>query len=673
MLSRYSLLLLLLSSTVLFGQSGPSPLNFLPAVDYVSGGYAGTTVAVGDVNGDGKPDVVLIDRCINSECYLAGSLASVFLGNGDGTFKPAMSHEFLNLGVSWGTLADVNRDGKLDLVVGIGCGFNSNLCPGVAILLGNGDGTFQPLVTYPAGPFGAYFLTAADVNGDGNPDLIVSNVPSGSISGSSAPLSVLLGNGDGTFQAPVTYDAGGSGAAGIAVADVNGDGKPDLVLANVAPPLSAPGIVSSPVAVLLGNGDGPFQPAMTYSSGGVGSGAVAVADLNGDGKLDVVVESECPVVNDCSPGSTVGNVGVLLGNGDGTFEDTVSYSSGGSSATYVTVADVNGDGIPDVEVTNQSGQVNGGTPGVVDVLLGNGDGTFQAPVTYNSGGTTAIGLAVADVNGDGRPDLLAANTDFPYPNISLSTVGVLLNNTKYPTVTALASQLNPATVGQPVPLSATVTSNIGTPNGTVTFMQNGTYTLRTATLSGGQATLDKTFTVAETRSIIAIYSGSARLATSASTALQQAVMQATTTTTLASSLNPSSVGQSVTFTAFVIPQFSGTPTGTVTFKNGANVIGTASLSGGSASLTKLLDVATPKSISAVYFGDANFAGSTSSALNQVVNQATTISAVFFDEPLKRWTVCHLNSNRGAAVRRYTNRYRAILAERNLHLSDSDTE
>jgi hypothetical protein len=145
-------------------------------------------------------------------------------------------------------------------------------------LLGNGDGTFQTAVTYSSGGFFADSVAVADVNGDGKPDILVANTGGVPIC-SGGGVGVLLGNGDGTFKTAVTYCSGG-GPVSLAVADVNGDDKPDLVVA------------SSLVSVLLGNGDGTFQTAVSYESGGYPPDSVAVADVNGDGKPDLVVATE---------------------------------------------------------------------------------------------------------------------------------------------------------------------------------------------------------------------------------------------------------------------------------------------------------------------------------------------------------------------------------------------
>jgi hypothetical protein len=167
-----------------------------------------------------------------------------------------------------------------------------------------------------------------------------------------------------------------------------------------------------------------FASAVAYPSGGYIGGApgsnyspelsVAVADLNGDGKPDLVVTNQC-LVSECDFTSD-GEVSVLLGNGDGTFQTAVSYDTGGIDAVSVAIKDVNGDGVPDLIVANQclqAGSCSMFVEGGVSVLLGNGDGTFKPAVAYDSGGRGATSVAIADVNGDGSPDLLVANFGCP--------------------------------------------------------------------------------------------------------------------------------------------------------------------------------------------------------------------------------------------------------------------
>jgi hypothetical protein len=426
-----AVLVLVAAPTSRLRASGSNIPLFLPAVTYNSGGQGAMSAAVADVNGDGKPDLVVLNACSSSVGCSNSEPVGVLLGNGDGTFQPAMTYG--SGGASFGlgsvVIADVNGDGKPDLVVTNACGADSNCTNGsVGVLLGNGNGTFQPAVTYNSGGYFDISVAVADVNEDGKPDLLVLNDCAGNICAGDGLLGVLLGNGDGSFQQAVTYSSGGKFARWVAVADVNGDGKPDVLTANDCNRNCTSGLVG----VLLGNGDGTFQAAAAYDSNGSQRKSVAVADVNDDGKPDLLVANYCAVGSTCSGGGP-GAVDVLLGNGDGTFRPAATYSSGADDANSVAVADVNGDGKPDLLVINQCADLINCRSGTISVLLGNGDGTFQPAVTYDSGGYIAQSVAVADVNGDGKPDLLVANFSIDFFNLGTGAVGVLLNNTPFDT------------------------------------------------------------------------------------------------------------------------------------------------------------------------------------------------------------------------------------------------
>jgi hypothetical protein len=295
-------------------------------------------------------------------------------------------------------------------------------------------------------------------------------------------------------------------------------------------------------------------------------------------------------------------LGVLLGNGDGTFQPVVAYDVGGLGGIHV--ADVNKDGKLDIVTALFEN---------VSVLLGNGDGTFQAPVFYLTGGFGAGAIAIADVNGDHRPDIMVTNLCFnSNPNCRHGSVGVLLNDTgpHSPTTTSLVSNVNPAAVNQQVIYTATVTNQSGGPlTGTVAFKHNTSTT--TVKLVSGQAVYRVTYSGSGTHLITATYSGDADNATSTSATLTEYVGLAATQTVLTTSGSPSHVGQPVTFTATVTWTYGTVPDGElVTFFDGTTTIGTGTTASGAATFTTSSLTATTHTIKATYAGDAKFKPST---------------------------------------------------------------
>jgi hypothetical protein len=311
-----------------------------------------TSIVAADFNGDGKPDLAVSNA--------QSSNISILLGKGDGTFLPQTTVDVGSHPVSL-VAADFNGDGKLDLAL---CSYSVESYPTLAVLLGNGDGTFQPSLNTTEG---CTFLVVADFNRDGKPDLL--NVD--------LDVEILLGNGDGTFQVSYSYGSDVLLTVG-AVGDFNGDGKPDAVVQGE----ECDEYCFDDLYVLLGNGDGTFS--LVFDQPYVGPYFLAVGNLNGDGKQDLM-------------GADGANVEVALGNGDGTFTYIASYPAG--RATWLSKGDFNGDGKLDVAA-------NG--PGTVAILLGNGDGSFQPQQQFIVGGCTAA-LTVADFNGDGKPDVATAN------------------------------------------------------------------------------------------------------------------------------------------------------------------------------------------------------------------------------------------------------------------------
>ncbi len=353
------------------------PIFFIPPA-YPSGAAGARSVVVEDFNGDGKPDLAVTNHCFDTNC--TSGAVGILLGNGDGTYQPAVTYNSGGYFTQTVAAGDFNADGKLDLALANQCNDANCTNGSVTVLLGNGDGTFRAAVSYPSGG-DAMFVAAGDLNGDGKLDLVVANNETNNVG-------VLLGNGNGTFQPVVEYASGGTQASSLALADLNGDGHLDLAVTN---------FLSGNVSILLGNGNGTFQSAVSYLSGGSLVNAVVVADFNHDNKPDLAVANLCNDPNAC----TAGVVGVLLGKGDGTFQPAVTYAPGGQDSYSVAAADFNGDGKLDLAVSDE-------TTGLT-VLVGAGDGTFQLGPTYDSGGMDSFFAVVADINGDGKADIVMSN------------------------------------------------------------------------------------------------------------------------------------------------------------------------------------------------------------------------------------------------------------------------
>jgi len=257
------------------------------------------------------------------------------------------------------TLVDLNGDSELDVVTANG------ISDDVSVLLGIGDGRFQAVVYYAAGD-GPVAVAAADIDGNSSIDLVTADNTSGRVS-------VLLGNGDGSFLDPDSFAAGDDPSA-VALANLDGDSYPDIVTANFG---------SDDVSVLLRNTNGQIQAPLSFAAGD-GPVSVAVADLDGDNILDLVTANR-----------NSNNVSVLLGNGDGTFQAPAFFAAGSAPASVI-VADLDGDNVPDLATANRDGDN-------VSVLLGNGNGTFQAPV-FSAAGRAPVAVAVASINSYEIPD-----------------------------------------------------------------------------------------------------------------------------------------------------------------------------------------------------------------------------------------------------------------------------
>jgi FG-GAP-like repeat/Abnormal spindle-like microcephaly-assoc'd, ASPM-SPD-2-Hydin len=373
--------------------------------------YYPQSVAVADFNHDGKPDAAVVTTAHNQ--------LAVLLGNGNGTFQPAVYYNSLLVSAWSVAVADFNHDGNIDIAVADSLGQN------VSILLGNGDGTFQLPMQFSTNAQPTDVIVG-DFNNDGNPDVAICDTPY---------VSVLLGNGDGTLQAPldnnITFCSQAQGS--VAIGDFNGDHNLDLVLAGYG------------AMVLLGNGDGTFQPAVEYPAG-VAPQSVAVADFNHDAKLDLAVAD---IYGD--------DVWILFGNGDGTFQPGVPHPAKLPAA--IAAADLNSDGIADLVFLTAAPVF---PANYVTVMFGNGDGTFQPAVNFPYG-SEADFVAIGDFNGDHKADLGVVDAG--------NALGVLLN-------TGVVS-FSPTT---PLSFSAQLLGTASSPQN-VTLTNTGTTTLSISSIS----------------------------------------------------------------------------------------------------------------------------------------------------------------------------------------------
>ena len=402
-------------------------------------------VAMADANGDGRLDLATPN--------LLGNSASVLLNSGTGGFGPK-----LDVGVGASptdiTLADFNNDGKLDFATATGT-------TALTVLFGNGIGGFGGRIDPPV--LGATSAVASgDFNNDGHPDLVAA-YSFGNV------ISVLMGNGLGGFAAKTDY-ATGSCPQAVVVADVTGDGKLDLVTANGC---------SNNVSVMVGAGNGFFSAGVAYPTG-TNPRAIAVGDLNGDGSLDLAVANR-----------NSNTVSILLNLGAGTFGPKTDIATP-NGIWGVAVGDVNGDSRPDLMFSTN-------TLSGLSVMLGNGAGAFGPQVDYDTGGAGG-GVTTGDLSGDGDIDIALEQ----YNN---GKVAVFLGLTR--TATALSVGSNPAVVGAPILLTATVSvpaPGSGAPTGTVRFF-DGNRLLGTSPVNGGAAALWVSATRLGSRSLSAVYSG----------------------------------------------------------------------------------------------------------------------------------------------------------------------
>jgi hypothetical protein len=647
-----------------------------------------------DLDGDGNIDLysgIARGGLFGGDKFEYGQ-AYALMGNGDGTFQGAPELPFVFTGTN---LADLNGDKVLDGVGVNATAGSSNVS--MTSYLGTGKGTFttgHTLQISPATIQGTSYSFSSldsfglgDVTGDGKTDLVF--LPAGfNGPGGEAGYFLAMGNGDGSFNTPVfiaapTFAPSGDFdqyeyLQGLFVADVNGDGKADVIY-SYSVDVYQTGVYEQGIAVQLSNGDGTFQAPQviqTYSSTTPPTNGppfvVQLGDATGNGKLDLFTDA-------LNSSTGVFTLQFYLGKGDGTFTlgtpppvaNNVGQPSFGSVLGQIVLADMNGDGKPDLVTlgTSSSGSSE------LAISLGNGDGTFKTPTitTFTGGSSLGYGLAAADFNGDGKIDVAVTGFNPPFdtgiflgngdgtvqtfttaggavepaqaidlfvygPSLAVKMNGgsglsdliaggaVLINQastapTLIPTTTAVSASSTSITTGQNVTFTATVTAS-STPSGTVTFY-DGTTALGTGTLNGsGVATYSTSSLGVGSHSITATYAGNSTFAgstSSATTVTVTAPVLIATSTKLTASATTANAGASVTFNVTVTPASgSGTPTGTVTFMDGTTTLAMMSLSGGAVSYSTSSLAVGAHSITAVYGGDTNYSGSTSSAVTVTV-------------------------------------------------------
>jgi hypothetical protein len=346
--------------SVLLGKGDGS---FRAPISSTAAGFV-LSMAYADFNGDGKLDLAVTNGF---------SVLSILLGAGNGSFSLASSYSTTVYSLNSVAIGDFNRDGFADVAL-----------PNGQLFLGNGNGTLQPPTIFPTVP-NSNVVVALDVNGNGVTDLITAAAGYPCGGGDFGTLGISTGNGNGTFQSPVVFDAGGCESIFVSTGDLNNDGRPDVITDAAS---SGPGEVFDAVAALLNRGKGKFSAAQLNESGGTGT--IAVGDFNRDGNLDLIF----------SDGST------YLGNGDGTLR---YLASANLSGVDVSVVDFRGNGLPDL-VEAEECETQSCANGALLVNLGNGNGTFQVATSYPSGGFYPESLAIADFNGDGISDAALLNT-----------------------------------------------------------------------------------------------------------------------------------------------------------------------------------------------------------------------------------------------------------------------
>jgi hypothetical protein len=653
------------------GTFTPAPA---PAFPYAVGtSNFGPNLASGDLNNDGKLDLVL---------STGGSILT-YLGKGDGTFTPGSSYATIN---SYGFVAvtDLDGDGNADIYVGLGNGGaygGDSSAPNMSYaLMGHGNDTFSgaPAIT---GNYSGNNL--GDVNGDGLPDLVT--LAPGATNSLGSTFTVQLGTATGAFNPTSTITAPGSftlngqtitgantaGVSTFAVADINGDGKADLVFADNGLNNTLGALTPLPVYfVALSNGDGTFAAPVPYAfpaiaPGGSGfdnnlvAGSLFVGKFTGSGHSDLIFSFTDTIGGTGVTNPYVGGFVVIPGNGDGTFKApiiTTTYTNATAAnfapvPTIVSAADINGDGKTDVLATVPTGVADATATTELQLFLSNGDGTFKASTTISTAANPGLffgnPLLLADFNKDGKLDLLCLGET----TASQAELAISLGNGDG---TFAAPTILNVSGGDAIRSSGIAAADFdGDGNVDIALLDaedisgiyygkgDGTFTSVPSNgnsypkdlinlFAGGPAVAGdfnhdgKADLLAGNVVLLNIY-GAGPVTTT----------PAATTTALTASAATITAGGSVTFTATITGATgsTGTPTGTVTFLDGTTTLGTGTLNTSRVATYSTSKLATgAHSITAKYGGDSNFAGSTSTAVTVTVQAAVPASFTLSASP-----------------------------------------
>jgi hypothetical protein len=571
------------SSPVVLTVTGAFPTTTAIAATGSAGNYSLTATVTGLVNSPSAPAPT------GSVSFLDTNDSSVSLGTAPlsaGTSALSLFNSASPATLAWAqsvAAADFNGDGKLDLIVPV------YAVSDASILLGNGDGTFTAGPGLPLTNSNANNAAIADFNGDGNVDIALS-LPD------TSQVQVLLGNGDGSFTAMTPISAGPVYA--VAAADLNGDGKPDLIESFCS---------TSSLSILLGNGDGTFTQGSTPTLLTCPT-SVAMGDFNGDGIPDLA--ATFPM------GTGVQGAGeILLGNGDGTFTQVPGYFRTGDSPISIAAGDFNGDGILDLAVANT---YSGTTlPSTVTVLIGKGDGTFTPTAVSPVTGSFPYSVAVGDFNGDGKADIVTANSVG-------NTATVLLGNGDG----TFAAPLSPAAGKDPVGVATGDFNGDGLTDVAVANNNAGSVTVllsqQTQTATASATHISPVGT--GNHQVDASYPGDSNFSASISATTGVTALQVTPLPTVTPASSSITTVQALSVTIAVPASSIGpTPTGTVTLTSGSYSSVATSLTNGSVTIAipaASLPVGTD-TLTASYSGDTGYLATTATASVAVSSAQTT--------------------------------------------------